>query len=93
VRLADTVAAELAQRAWAGIDTPIVAHVDGIEAALQRVFPDLTYGEVAEWAQPAVASVSVAAISNDGFSFQSRLVGALASALILGAKLQETQGT
>lgn len=93
MRLADTVAAELAQSAWAGIDTPIIAHVDGIEAAVQRVFPDLTFEEIAEWAQPAVVSLSVAAIANDGFSFQARLVGALASALILGAKLQETKGT
>lgn len=91
-RLADTLAAELAQRAWLGIDAPAaVPTIAGIRAALKNGLPfDITLEDVAEWARPAM---QVIASAPSTFDLEGRFVGAIASALILGAKLQETNGT
>lgn len=89
-RIADTVAAELAQRAWLGHDAPGLISDVGIRAALRRTFPDITLEDVAEYATPAAFAV---ADSDSLLVMRSRFIGAIASALILGAKLQETNGT
>lgn len=89
-RLADTVAAELAQRAWLGHDAPGVITEPGIRAALARTFPSVSLEDVFEYAVPAAAAVADA----DSLPvMRARFVGAIAAALILGAKLQETKGT
>lgn len=92
MRLADTAAAELAQRAWFGVDAPGDPHGRaGIRAALERGLPgDATLEDVGEWAQPALHAL-VAAESLE--QLEGRLVGALAAALILGAALERTNGT
>jgi hypothetical protein len=91
VRIADTVAAELAQRAWLGIDEPGAVRASGIRLALQRGIPgDITLEDVGAFAQPALRSLADA---GDPITFEARLVGAIAAAMIMGAKLQETNGT
>lgn len=92
MRLADTLASELAQSAWLGIDAPLLEPtVAGIRAALNAGMPgEITLEDVGEWAQPAIASVATAP---NMLSLEARLVGAISAALILGAKLQETNGT
>lgn len=92
MKLADSVAAELAQRAWLGIDAPgDPAGTPGIRRALELGLPgDVTLEDVGEWAQPALVALVHA---RDAASFEARLVGAIAAALILGAKLHETGGT
>lgn len=92
MRLADTIAAGLAQEAWFGIDAPAAEPTDpGIRTALQRGLPgDVSLEDVGEWAQPALISLVDAPTLA---AFEGRLVGALSAALILGAKLQETSGT
>ncbi len=92
MRLADTVAAELAQRAWLGIDAPVNdPDLSGVRLALSEALPgEVTLEDVGEWAQPALAAL-ISAPSR--FALEGRLIGALSAALILGAKLQETQGT
>lgn len=89
-RIADTVAAELAQRAWLGHDAPGLISEVGIRAALRRTFPDITLEDVKEFATPGALAVFDA----DSLPvMHARFVGAISSALILGAKLQETNGT
>lgn len=92
MRIADTIACELAQQAWVGVDAPgDPAGLVGIRVALERGLPgEFTLEDVIEWAQPAVATLLDA---GDRISFEARLVGCLTSALILGARLQETSGT
>jgi hypothetical protein len=89
-RIADTVASELAQRAWLGYDAPGLISETGIRAALRRTFPDISLEDVAEYATPAALAVADADSLVD---MRARFVGAIASALIVGAKLQETNGT
>jgi len=91
-RLADTLAAELAQRAWLGIDAPAAEPtVAGIRVALSEGLPgEVSMEDVGEWAQPALASLTYAP---NALAFEGRLIGAISAALILGAKLQETSGT
>lgn len=90
-RLADTVAAELAQRAWHGYDAPGEITEEGISAALARTFNGtVTLLDVGEWAAPGMRTLFDA---GDMFTFQARFTGAIAAAMILGAKLQETNCT
>ncbi|HET7566495.1 MAG TPA: hypothetical protein VFJ91_00765 [Gaiellaceae bacterium] len=90
MRLADTLAAELAQQAWVGHDAPGEVTATGIRAALDRTFPGVSLEDVAEYATPAAFAVADA----DSLSvLRARFVGAIAAAMILGAKLQETRGT
>lgn len=91
-RLADTLAAELAQRAWLGLDAPAAEPtVAGIRVALSEGLPgDVTVEDVGVWAQPALSALTFAP---NALAFEGRLIGALAAAMILGAKLQETRGT
>lgn len=93
MRIADTLAAELAQRAWYGIDAPAAEPtVAGIRMALSNGLPgDVTLEDVGEWSQPAL--VALATAMPGSLSFEARLVGAISAAMILGAKLQETNGT
>lgn len=92
MRLADTLAAELAQRAWFGIDAPAAEPtVAGIRRALNMGLPgEVQLEDVGEWSQPALVSIASAPSL---LSMEARLVGAISAALILGAKLQETNGT
>jgi hypothetical protein len=92
VRLADSLAAELAQRAWLGIDAPAAEPtVAGVRVALAEGLPgDITLEDVGEWCQPALAALLSAP---SRLAYEGRLVGAIAAAMILGAKLQETSGT
>jgi hypothetical protein len=91
VRLADTIAAELAQRAWLGIDAPAAEPtVAGIRVALASLPGEVSLEDVGEWCQPALGAISSAP---NMMTLEARLVGAIAAAIILGAKLQETQGT
>jgi hypothetical protein len=86
------LAAELAQRAWSGIDAPAAEPtVAGIRAALAEGLPgDVGIEDVGEWCQPALNAIACAP---NLLSFEARLVGAISAAMVLGAKLQETQGT
>lgn len=95
MRLAQTVAAELAQQAWQGIDAPgDPAGPAGIRMALLLGLPvPPSLEDVVEWSQPAMRSLLDAIHRDDLVSFEARLVGAIAAALILGAKLQETHGS
>lgn len=91
VRLADTVAAELAQSAWLGHDAPGVVKEVGVRAAILVGLPgDFTLEDIREWAQPALRALADAGTHEQ---LEGRLVGALAAALVLGAKLQESNGT
>jgi hypothetical protein len=91
VRLADTLAAELAQRAWLGLDGPAAEPtVAGLKVALTALPGDVTLDDLFEWSQPARAALMSAPTT---LAFEGRLVGAIAAAMILGAKLQETNGT
>lgn len=92
MRLADTLAAEQAQLAWMGIDAPAAEPtVFGIRAALNAGLPgDVSLEDLGEWCQPALAAIATAP---NQLALEGRLVGALAAAMILGAKLQETNGT
>lgn len=91
MRLADTLAADLAQRAWLGIDGPgAEPTVAGIRLALAHLPGDISLEDVGEWSQPAFSALRSAPST---MSFEARLVGAIAAAMILGAKLQETNGT
>lgn len=89
-RIADTVAAELAQCAWIGHDAPGVITEAGSRTALLGLPGDFSLEDIAEWAQPAVRAIADASTL---LSLEARLVGALTAALVLGAKLQETNGT
>lgn len=80
MKLADTKAAELAGVAWLG--------GKGIRGALDDVFPGLTLEELGEWAHPGMTAVRGAAFDSE--RFEARFVGAIAAAMILGAKLKET---
>jgi hypothetical protein len=92
VRIADTLAAELAQRAWHGIDAPAAEPtVAGMRKALQSLPGEISLEDVGEWSQPAL--VSLASAIPGSLIFEARLVGAITAAMILGAKLQETNGT
>jgi hypothetical protein len=95
VRLADTVAGELAQQAWLGIDAPgDPAGPAGIRMALLLGFPvPPSLEDVVEWSQPALRALLDATDRGDLVAFEGRLIGAIAAALILGAKLQETHGS
>lgn len=91
MRLADTLAAELAQAAWFGIDAPAAEPtVAGIRKALQSLPGEVTLEDVGEWAQPALAAIACAP---NTLAYEGRVVGAIAAAMVLGAKLQETAGT
>ncbi len=92
MRIADSLAAELAQRAWHGIDAPAAEPtVAGIRVALANGLPgNVTLEDVGEWMQPALRSLCAA---ESQIVFEGRLAGILASAMIVGAKLQETNGT
>lgn len=89
-RIADTLAADLAQRAWSGIDEPGVVRRSGIRRAINRGLPGVTFEDVVEYARPALISVATA---GDALELESRLLGIVAAAMILGARLQETNGT
>jgi hypothetical protein len=90
-RLADTLAAELAQRAWLGLDGPgAEPTVAGLKLALKTLPGDVTLDDVGEWSQPAMGALRSAPTL---LAFEGRLVGVIAAAMILGAKLQETNGT
>lgn len=91
-RLADTLAAELAQKAWRGIDAPgAEPTVAGIRTALANGLPgEVTLEDVGEWMRPALSALSSAPSL---FHFEGRLAGAISAAMILGAKLQETNGS
>lgn len=93
MRLADTLAAELAQRAWLGIDAPAAEPtVAGIRTALHNGLPgDVSLEDVGEWARAGYAAITSA--SPNSLLQEARFVGAISAALILGAKLQETNGT
>lgn len=89
--LAGTVAAELAQRAWGGIDAPAAVDLRGIDLALHRGLPgEFTVGDVARWAQPHIHAVADA---GDPDTLTCRMLGVVAASMILGARLQETHGT
>lgn len=90
--LASTLAAERAQEAWVGIDAPAAEPtVAGLRIALANGLPgEVDLHDVHEWAAPALDSVQSA---RSMLEYEARFVGAIAAALILGAKLQETQGT
>jgi hypothetical protein len=92
VRLADSLAAELAQAAWYGIDAPAAEPtVAALRVALAEGLPgDVSLEDVGEWAQPALTSIASAP---NMIAYEGRFVGAIAAALILGAKLQETNGS
>lgn len=92
MRLADTLASELAQSAWLGIDAPAAEPtVAGLRTALQSLPGDVTLEDVGEWSQPALGALASAVPGS--LIFEARLVGAISAAMILGAKLQETNGT
>lgn len=93
MRIADTLAAELAQRAWLGIDAPAAEPtVAGLRTALDKGLPgDVTLEDVGEWSQPTL--VSLASATPGSLMWEARVVGAISAAMILGAKLQETNGT
>lgn len=95
MRLADTVACELAQQAWQGIDGPgDPAGPAGIRMALLLGLPvPPSLEDVVEWSQPTLRSLIDAVDREDLVAFEGRLVGAIAAAMILGAKLQETHGS
>lgn len=80
--IADTRASRLAGQAWtAG---------EGIRGALELGLPgDVSLEDVGDWSQTALRGL-LAARSPD--VFEARLVGVIAAALIVGAKLQETGG-
>lgn len=92
MRLADTLAAELAQAPWFGVDAPgAEPTLFALRRALREGLPgDVELEDLVEWAQPALASIQCAP---NLVSLEGRIVGALAAAMILGARLQETNGS
>lgn len=92
MRIADTLAAELAQKAWYGIDAPAAEPtVAGIRVALSNGMPGgVTLEDVGEWSQPMIKSIFTAP---NLLALESRVVAAISAAMIVGAKLQETNGT
>jgi hypothetical protein len=91
VRIADTIAAEEAQRAWFGIDAPgAEPTLDSIHVALREAGLDVSVEDVGEWCQAMV--ITIASASNS-LAVETRVVAAVAAGMILGAKLQETKGT
>jgi hypothetical protein len=85
-RLADTLAVELAQQAWHGLDAPAAEPtVAGLRLALQALPGEVTLEDVGEWAQPVLVAIANAP---NMLAYEGRLVGAIASAMIVGAKLQ-----
>lgn len=51
---------------------------------------DITYDNIGEWCLPQLRSILS---SPSPYHLEQRFVGAIVAAMILGAKLQETQGT
>lgn len=91
MRLADSVAVELAQRDWDGLDEPGYVHEAGIRAALERCFDgEVCLEDVYEWARPLLFAVRDA---GDALTLEARLLGAVSAALIVGARLRETSCT
>lgn len=92
MRLADTLAAELAQESWRGMDAPAAEPTTAmLRHALAEGLPgDVSLEDVGEWSQSQLTFVSSAP---NLFSLEQRFYGAIVGALILGAKLQETAGT
>src|SRR4051812_36974431 len=89
-RIADTIACELAQSAWLGHDAPGAITDAGVRTALLGLPGGFSFEDVCEWATPAVRAISDA---DSMLALEARVVGALTAALVLGAKLQETNGT
>ena len=90
-RLADTLACELAQSAFHGVDAPGVISEEGLRWALYKGLPgDLTLEDVMEWASPAMRSVMSASTT---LALEQSVLALVVAAMIMGARLKDTNGT
>jgi hypothetical protein len=90
-RIADTLACELAQTAFLGVDAPGLVSEESLRWALRKGLPgDFTLEDLIEWASPAMRTVMAASTTHQLESSVLCLVGA---AMIMGARLKETNGT
>jgi hypothetical protein len=90
-RLAETLACELAQTSFHGVDAPGLISDEGLRWALRKGLPgDVTLEDVIEWASPAMRTVMCAQTTHQLESAVLCLIGA---AMIMGARLKETNGT
>jgi hypothetical protein len=90
-RLADTLACELAQSAFHGVDAPGLISEEGLRWALRKGLPgDLSLEDVIEWASPAMRSVTGAATT---LQLEQSVLALIVAAMIMGRRLQETNGT
>ena len=92
MRLADSIAGGLAQSVWYGVDAPgAVPTVFALRRAVTEGLPEsVEFDAVAEWASPAIDAVSRA---GNLVELEALLLGVVVSSMVLGAKLQETNGT
>ena len=90
-RLADTLACELAQSAFNGVDAPGVVSESGIRYAIHRGVPgDFKLEDIGEWASPAMQAILTAPTQ---LSLEIRVISLVVAAMIIGARLAETNGT
>jgi hypothetical protein len=62
-----------------------------LRVAISEGLPgDIDLADIGEWAQPALRTI---ATSPNAFALETRVLAAITAGMILGAKLQETQGT
>jgi hypothetical protein len=90
-RLADTLACELAQSAFHGVDAPGLISEEGLRWAISKGLPgDLSLDDVMEWAAPAMRSVMAASTT---LQLEQAVLALTVAAMIMGRRLQETNGT